>query len=78
MSRAAALIEVVTERLGLEPGALRPETRLADAQLDSLDMLEVALTIEKHTGVEIPDAAFPTFATVGDVVAFVEAARVPV
>lgn len=44
------IVAVLTEVLFLPPGSLTPETRLADLDLDSLDLMEAMLELEIRLG----------------------------
>ncbi|MBO7376418.1 MAG: acyl carrier protein [Clostridia bacterium] len=45
-----------------------------DLGADSLDILQLLLTVEEEYGITIPDEKLATFDTVGDVVAYLEKA----
>jgi len=50
------VIQILTEQLGLETGAVTPEKRLReDLGCDSLDDVELVMAIEDEFGIEIPD-----------------------
>jgi acyl carrier protein len=58
----AALLRVSVDRLDLS-------THLAnELHADSLDALDIALSVEKVFGIKVPDEAIPRYATVGDIV----------
>lgn len=44
-----------------------------DLGADSLDVLQLLMTIEEEYGITIPDEALAAFATVGDIVAYLDA-----
>ncbi len=85
-SLAAQVKEVIVRELNLQD--MRPEDIADEAQLfggglglDSLDALQLAMALEEHFDVKIPegDAARPVFRSVAAIVAFIENARtVPV
>lgn len=65
--------DIIVEQLDVEAELIKPETDLMkDLEADSLDAVEVILAVEDEYGIEIPDEAAEEFATVGDIVAFVE------
>ena len=45
---------------------------LEDFDGDSLDLVDIAMSIEDEFGVEIPDDALDTMVTVGDVVKYID------
>ncbi len=46
-----------------------------DLGADSLDILQLLMTVEEDYGIAIPDKALATFNTVGDVVAYLDAQK---
>lgn len=46
-----------------------------DLGADSLDILQLLMTVEDDYGIAIPDKALATFNTVGDVVAYLDAQK---
>lgn len=46
---------------------------LHDFEADSLDVVDMVMTLEDEFGIEVPDEAIEELHTVGDVVRFVEA-----
>jgi acyl carrier protein len=63
---------VIAASLGVERGEVRPESSFkADLGTDSLDVIEVALAVEKEFGVHVPDEALPAIKTVQDAIDYV-------
>lgn len=58
MSTTAPTIEQLTQliidKFGMDPGELHPDTVLEDADLDSLALVEIAVTVQKQFGVHVP------------------------
>jgi acyl carrier protein len=72
----ATLVEVL-EDLGFDPDDLADDTRLRDdLEVDSTEMTEIAVVIERRLLVKVDAAHFQTLKTFGDLVAFVDAAPV--
>ncbi|MDD5823425.1 MAG: acyl carrier protein [Firmicutes bacterium] len=64
---------IIVEQLDVDANLITADTDLMkDLEADSLDAVEVILAVEEEYGIEIPDEAAEQFATVGDIVAFVE------
>ena len=64
---------ILSEQLIVEADAIKPESRLKeDLGADSLDMLQLLMTLEEEKGVTIPDDVLPTLRTVGEIVAYLE------
>ena len=62
------LIAIVRQEKQLPDDALKPETELAAAGIDSLDALTILFAIEEHFRISIPDAAARAMKTFGDMV----------
>lgn len=45
---------------------------ISDLGADSLDIVEMLMTLDQEYGIEIPDEAAAEFKTVGDIVKFVQ------
>jgi acyl carrier protein len=60
-------------RLGLPAEQLVPEARLVeDLGLDSLDAVELAISVERKFDIEVPEEELTKLKTVADMVALVE------
>jgi acyl carrier protein len=67
------LQSIVAEQLGVEPDQVVREAEfVADLNADSLDMVELVMSLEEEFGVEISDEDVETIRTVGDAVDYVE------
>jgi len=62
----AKQLRVPEEKITLESGIRK------DLGADSLDILQLLLTVEEEYEITIPDEKLATFDTVGDVVAYLE------
>lgn len=70
---ADGLREIMSARLGLPPEQLVPEARLVeDLGLDSLDAVELAISVERKFNIEVPEEELTKLKTVADMVALVE------
>ena len=68
-----AVIQIIVEELGVEPGAISDESNLKDnLGAGSPQLLEMAMAIEELFSVVISDRALGKLHTVGDVVAYVK------
>ncbi|MBR6405817.1 MAG: acyl carrier protein [Lachnospiraceae bacterium] len=66
--------DILAEQLRLDPDKITPNAEIiADLGADSLDVLQLLMTIEDEYGVKIPDEELENFHTVGDIVEYVEA-----
>lgn len=65
--------EIIKEQLGVSDGAINEDTDLMkDLEADSLDAVEIIMSIEEKYGIEIPDEDAENFKTVKDIVEYVE------
>lgn len=65
--------EIIIEQLQVEESEITMDTNLMkDLSADSLDAVEIIMTIEDEYGIEIPDEEAETIQTVADLVRFVE------
>jgi acyl carrier protein len=67
------LQSIVAEQLGVEPDqVVRDAEFVADLNADSLDMVELVMSLEEEFGVEISDEDVESIRTVGDAVDYIE------
>ncbi|MEE0946783.1 MAG: acyl carrier protein [Acutalibacteraceae bacterium] len=67
------LKEIISEQLEIDAETVTMETRLGeDLNADSLDIVEMLMSLEDEFGVDIPDEEIEKMKTVGDVVAYIE------
>ena len=45
---------------------------IADLNIDSADMVDIVLEVEEQFNIQVPDAQFSHFRTIGDLVDFIE------
>lgn len=65
--------ELLAEQLDIDEEKITMDSDiLEDFEADSLDVVDMVMTLEDEFGVEIPDEDIENFHTVGDVVRFVE------
>ena len=68
-----AVKEILSHQLRIDMDTIDESTDIVDdLGADSLDVVEMIMTIEQEYGVSIPDEAITTLRTVGDVVKYVE------
>ena len=66
--------KILIEQLHLEGVEVTPESKIMeDLGADSLDILQLLMTIEEEHGITIPDEELAAFKKVGDIVAYLEA-----
>ena len=56
-----------------DPSVIRPDSKIKEELgADSIDVLQIFLTLEEERGITIPDEELATFAVVQDVVDYLE------
>ena len=65
--------EILAEALNVDPDEITMETLvMEDLQADSLDVVDMAMSLEDEFGVEIPDEDLEKIRSVGDIVRYLE------
>ena len=70
------VIEILSKQLRVEKDKINASTNIAaDLGADSLDLVEILMSLEEEFEVSIPDEAIPGIVTVGDLVKFIDEAK---
>ena len=65
--------EILAEQLDADPEEMTMDTNIAeDLEADSLDVVELLMSIEDEFEVEIPDEEIENLKTIGDVVEYIQ------
>lgn len=65
--------KIIANQLSIEEGKLTEKTNIAEELgADSLDLVEILMSLEDEFGISIPDEAIPTIKTIKDIVDFIE------
>ena len=65
--------EILAKQLRLDVDTIDESTDIVnDLGADSLDVVEMLMTIEQEQGIVVPDEAIASFKTVGDVAKYLE------
>ena len=68
--------DILAKQLGVTVEKINKDTNIAtDLGADSLDLVEILMSLEEEFAVSIPDEAIPNIKTVGDLVAFIDKAK---
>ncbi len=68
------LKSILEAQLDIDPSTITESTSIADdLGADSLDMVELMMTVEEEFDITIKDSDAHNFKTVGDVVSYIEA-----
>ena len=74
MALESDVIEIIAKQVNKDPASVKRDDRLADLDIQSLDVAEIIFAIEEKFDIEVPynandtNAAGIAFDTVGDVV----------
>ena len=69
----ARLKKIIAEQLGVEESQVVPSASFTDnLNADSLDLVELIMSLEEEFGVEISDADAEKIITVGDALSYLE------
>ena len=70
------IIKLLMEQLDLEESEINRDKSFADDfEMDSLDMVEMLVDLEKETGINIPNEDMNKIKTVGELVDYLEAKK---
>ena len=65
--------EIICDQLDLEVDKVTMDSDIMeDFEADSLDVVDLVMSIEDEFGLEVPDDQIENFRTVGDVVRYIE------
>ena len=65
--------EILAKQLSTDAAKINKDTNIAtDLGADSLDLVEILMSLEEEFSISIPDEAIPTIKTVGDLVEYIE------
>lgn len=64
---------LISEQLGVDEADIAKETTFEDLDADSLDIVELVMSLEEEFNLEISDEDVENIRTVGDVVQYIEA-----
>ncbi|MBR5188292.1 MAG: acyl carrier protein [Clostridia bacterium] len=69
----AAIQDILAKQLRVDIDQIDENTNIvSDLGADSLDVVEMLMTIEEEYGIVVPDDVVVTFVTVGDVARYLE------
>ena len=65
--------KLLAEQLNIDAKSIKPTSRVVeDLGADSLDMIEMLMSLEENFGISVPDDKVASLKTVSDIVAFIE------
>ena len=67
------LKEILAKQLRCDPDKVTPDAKIKeDLRADSLDILQLLMTLEEEKGIAIPDEALSGFEKVSDIIEYLE------
>ena len=65
--------EILADQLDIEENAITPDSLLVeDLGADSLDAIDIVMSVEDEFGIEVPDEIIDKIESVSDIITFVE------
>ena len=67
------VVQILAEQLSVDPDKITMESMLEeDLDADSLDAIDIVMSIEDEFEIEVPDEVIANIKSVGDIVNFIE------
>ena len=67
------IVKLIAEKLGKKVEDIKPSSRLVeDLNADSLDVVEMIITLEDEFGITLPDEEVANMKTVADVIKYIK------
>ena len=66
------IAKILAEQFGVEADSISMDTSFEDLGADSLDVVDLVMTLEDEFDMEIPDEDIENVRTVGDIVKYLE------
>ena len=65
--------DIIAKQLSVKPEEIKNDSNIAEELgADSLDLVEILMSLEDEFGISIPDEAIPQIKTVDDIVNFIQ------
>ena len=71
-TNAERVLALIAEKADMDANDIKPENKWAELGIDSLDVFELIMEIEKEFFISIPDEDAHSLNTVGDAIKYVE------
>ena len=67
------LKSILSEQLDIDENSITPDSLLVeDLGADSLDAIDIVMSVEDEFGIEIPDEDVENISTIGDIVDYID------
>ena len=65
--------DIIAKQLSVKPEEIKNDSNIAEELgADSLDLVEILMSLEDEFGISIPDEAIPNIKTINDIVDFIQ------
>lgn len=72
MNTFETIKKILVEQLGVDEASVTEETTIEDLGADSLDLVEIVMSIEEEFSVKVDDSELENLKKVGDLVNYIE------
>ena len=73
MEMKEKVTEIIANQLSVSADKIKGETNIAEELgADSLDLVEILMSLEDEFGISIPDEAIPNIKSINDIVDFIQ------
>ena len=73
MEMKEKVTEIIANQLSIAADKIKGDTNIAEELgADSLDLVEILMSLEDEFGISIPDEAIPEIKTINDIVDFIK------
>ncbi len=73
MEMKEKVTEIIANQLSVSADKIKGDTNIAEELgADSLDLVEILMSLEDEFGISIPDEAIPNIKTINDIVDFIQ------
>lgn len=69
------VVEIVAEKLSIDPSGITESVTLQDLGADSLDMVEIIMKLEEEFDISIDDEKAESFENLGHVITYIHSLR---
>ena len=72
MTTFETIKKILTEQLGVDENSITEDTAIEELGADSLDLVEIVMTLEEEFDVKIDDSEIENLKKVGDIITYIE------
>lgn len=72
MATFDSIKKILVDQLGVDENSITEDTAIEELGADSLDLVEIVMTIEEEFDIKIDDSAIEDLKKVGDIITYIE------